>query len=107
MTEQYYKFDVGKLPDELYRPEIPVEKWLATCESTKEATFPIDSLYCVIPITWDVELEQIVGISIYIIYGWKCISLSDIAISWALYFCSYFLFVISTSMLLSLLLLNI
>ena len=34
---EFYKLRVGLLPDELYRPDVPVEKWLEHCEVTTNA----------------------------------------------------------------------
>mmetsp|Transcript_15133 Transcript_15133/g.27416 ORF Transcript_15133/g.27416 Transcript_15133/m.27416 type:complete len:384 (-) Transcript_15133:257-1408(-) len=62
---KYYKLNVGALADELYRPEVPVQKWLASCETTNGESFPPNSLNRVDPISWDVQLERLVGIALY------------------------------------------
>jgi len=64
---EFYKLRVGLLPDELYRPEVPVEKWLEHCEVTTNAKegFPPHSLCTVDALEWDVHLERLVGISLY------------------------------------------
>uniref|UniRef100_A0A7S2HJE3 Acyltransferase n=1 Tax=Helicotheca tamesis TaxID=374047 RepID=A0A7S2HJE3_9STRA len=67
MTARYYKLNVGKLPDDLYRPETPASSWLQKCESTNAKSFPPNSLHKVDPISWDVEAERIIGISLYMI----------------------------------------
>lgn len=65
---EFYKFDYANLPDELFSPDVPAQKWLDTCESTSSKTgFPPNSLNKVHPISLEVELERIVGISMYVI----------------------------------------
>ena len=61
----YYKFDIGQLPDELYHERVPVAKWLETTTSVGANGFPANSLNRLSPIKWDVELERIVGIALY------------------------------------------
>jgi Diacylglycerol acyltransferase len=54
------------LPDSLFHAHVPVEEWLATCGSTEDAKgFPANSLNQLHPIGWDVELERIVGFTLY------------------------------------------
>jgi len=67
MSTTYYKLNVGKLPDELYRPEVPASQWLSRCETITSKTFPPNSLNTVDTIPFDVELERIIGIHIYMI----------------------------------------
>ena len=68
MTAEYYKFDIGRLPDELFSPDVPVSKWLATCETTtNKKGFPPNSLNKIDKIPLDVELERLVGIALYML----------------------------------------
>jgi hypothetical protein len=64
---EYYKFDVGQLPDELYHEKVPVAKWLETTTTAGAKGFPANSLNRLSPIAWDVEVERIVGIALYMI----------------------------------------
>jgi hypothetical protein len=64
---EYYKFDVGQLPDDLYHPQVPVEKWLATTKKAGADGFPPNSLNKLSPIPWDVEVERLVGNALYMI----------------------------------------
>lgn len=64
----YYKFDIGNLPDELFHPDVPVDKWLERTTTADTAGFPKCSLNVLsdhIPL--DVELERIVGVSLYMV----------------------------------------
>lgn len=63
---KYFRFDVARLPDDLFRATVPVEKWLDRCDATSDPRgFPPNSLNSIHPISWDVELERIVGFSLY------------------------------------------
>jgi hypothetical protein len=64
-TAEYYKLDIGNLPDELFHPDVPVEKWLARATTAGKAGFPKGSLNVLSEIPWDVEVERLVGISLY------------------------------------------
>lgn len=64
--KKFYKLNMGTLPDELYFDEIPVEKWLAYAES-KDGGFPPNSLNKLAPLDSMVEIERVVGISLYMI----------------------------------------
>jgi hypothetical protein len=33
---EYYKFQISELPDDLYKPEVPVDKWLDTTQTAGE-----------------------------------------------------------------------
>ena len=44
----YYKFDIGNLDDELYHPNVPVRKWLATATTAGADGFPNGSPQAVI-----------------------------------------------------------
>jgi len=67
MDNEYYKLDVGSLPDNLYHNNVPVSKWLETTTTAGKDGFPSNSLNKEIAITWDVEIERIIGISLYMI----------------------------------------
>mmetsp|Transcript_4353 Transcript_4353/g.5720 ORF Transcript_4353/g.5720 Transcript_4353/m.5720 type:complete len:101 (-) Transcript_4353:1081-1383(-) len=45
----------------------PATQWLSRCETTTSKTFPPNSLNTVDSIPFDVELERIIGIHIYMI----------------------------------------
>lgn len=62
----FYKLDVANLPDRLFHPHVPVEEWLATCETTSNKRgFPPNSLNKMHPIPWIIEFERIVGFTLY------------------------------------------
>jgi Diacylglycerol acyltransferase len=64
----FFKFDYAKLPDDLFQADVPAEKWLDRCETTCEKSgFPANSLNKIHPVEWDVELERIVGITLYML----------------------------------------
>lgn len=66
-TTEYYKFDVGQLPDDLYDEKVPVAKWLEKTTTAGTGGFPINSLNRLAPIPWDVEVERIIGIALYMV----------------------------------------
>lgn len=63
----YFKLCMGTLPDELYFEDIPVEKWLALAEESKGGGFPPNSINQLAPLETMVEMERIVGISLYML----------------------------------------
>jgi len=64
----FYKLRMGTLPDELYFEQVPVEKWLALAEPESSSEgFPPNSLNRLVPLERVVELERIVGISLYMV----------------------------------------
>jgi hypothetical protein len=65
----YYKFDVGQLPDDLYHPEVPVQKWLETTITAGPAGFPSESLNVLHDIPWDVDIERMIGIALYLVFN--------------------------------------
>lgn len=67
VNAEYYKFDVAKLPDELFNEKAHVDKWLETTTTVGAEGFPKDSLNKLAPIPWDVELERVLGIALYMI----------------------------------------
>jgi 1-acyl-sn-glycerol-3-phosphate acyltransferase len=63
---KFYKLNYASLPDELFRVDVPVEKWLALATTTDDAKgFAPNSLHQLSPIPQDVERERLVGISLY------------------------------------------
>jgi Diacylglycerol acyltransferase len=65
---EFFKFDYANLPDELFQADVPAEKWLDRCDMTCDKSgFPANSLSTIHPIEWDVELERIVGITLYML----------------------------------------
>ena len=63
---EFYKLNVGRLPDALYQPDVPVERWLETdCFESTGTEFPPHSLSQTQDIEWDVELERMTGIALY------------------------------------------
>ena len=66
-TAAYYKFDIGQLPDELFSEKVPVSKWLETVTTVGEKGFADNALNQLKEIPLDVEIERIVGISLYMI----------------------------------------
>ena len=64
---EYYKFDVGQLPDDLYHEKIPASKWIETTTTAGSEGFPANSLNRLSPIPWDVDIERIIGIALYMI----------------------------------------
>lgn len=71
MAPEYYKFDIGQLPDALYHPGISVKKWLdgATTTTAGAEGFPPDSLNVLHEIPWDVHAERIAGIALYMAWN--------------------------------------
>ena len=65
MTAEYYKLDVGGLPDELFSPDVPATQWLERCETSRKG-FPRGSLRQVHKIPFDVEAECVVGLALYL-----------------------------------------
>lgn len=71
---ELYKLDIGKIPDELYHVDTPVEKLLERCETvsadgtpgtTSDVSFPPGSLHKVNDVPKDVEWERMIGIPLY------------------------------------------
>jgi 1-acyl-sn-glycerol-3-phosphate acyltransferase len=64
----YYKLDVGSLPDELFHPRIPVSQWLSSVQTVGKAKgFPANTLNQLKPIPRMVEIERIIGNSLYVV----------------------------------------
>jgi hypothetical protein len=66
-SADYYKLNVGGLPDSLFKSQVPVEKWLETATTAGASGFPPNSLNQLTPLDREVEMERIVGISLYMI----------------------------------------
>ena len=63
---EFFKLDYANLPDHLFQADVPAEKWLDRCEtSCNKSGFPANSLNKIHSLEWDVELERIVGITLY------------------------------------------
>ena len=66
-TKNYYKLNLASLPDDLYNKETDVKEWLALVTTSKEGSFPPNSLNKVQPLDSVVELERINGFSLWMI----------------------------------------
>lgn len=84
-SSSFYKLNLGTLPDDLYFDEVPVEKWLALAEQSPSVDgaaagtaagttaaagcvgFPPNSLNQLVPLEPMVEIERIIGISMYML----------------------------------------
>lgn len=64
---EYYKLNVGELSDDLFHPEVPVEKWLATTTIAGKEGFSKGELCQLSNLPIDVELERLCGIAFYMI----------------------------------------
>ena len=62
----FYKLNIATLPDELYHNSIPVEDWLKHAEKAPNG-FKRGELAKLSPVDCDVEIERIVGISLYMV----------------------------------------
>jgi len=62
----FYKLNIATLPDELYHNSIPVEDWLKHAEKAPNG-FKKGELAKLSPVDCDVEIERIVGISLYMV----------------------------------------
>lgn len=61
--------DMASLPDELYTPDVPTEKWLDRCAKAGPEGFPAGCIKP-LPIHWKVELERIIDIPLYMAFNW-------------------------------------
>jgi len=66
MPTNYYKLNLASLPDDLYNKETDVKEWLALT-TTSKGGFPPDSLNRVLRMDSSVELERIIGISLWMV----------------------------------------
>eukprot|EP00577_Skeletonema_sp_RCC1716_P032004 CAMPEP_0113399042 /NCGR_PEP_ID=MMETSP0013_2-20120614/15312_1 /TAXON_ID=2843 ORGANISM="Skeletonema costatum, Strain 1716" /NCGR_SAMPLE_ID=MMETSP0013_2 /ASSEMBLY_ACC=CAM_ASM_000158 /LENGTH=75 /DNA_ID=CAMNT_0000283885 /DNA_START=35 /DNA_END=259 /DNA_ORIENTATION=+ /assembly_acc=CAM_ASM_000158 len=66
MPTNYYKLNLASLPDDLYNKETDVKEWLALT-TTSKGSFPPDSLNRVLRMDSSVELERIIGISLWMV----------------------------------------
>lgn len=65
----YYCLDVGSIPDHLYSPDTPVEKWLDLCSTAGAEGFPASSLASVQSIPLSTELESVIRIPLYMLFN--------------------------------------
>jgi Diacylglycerol acyltransferase len=65
----YYKFEIGQLSDQLYHPHVPVQQWLATTTTAGKDGFTSNSLNTLHDITWDVHMERLLGIALYMAWN--------------------------------------
>mmetsp|Transcript_22256 Transcript_22256/g.53917 ORF Transcript_22256/g.53917 Transcript_22256/m.53917 type:complete len:376 (+) Transcript_22256:27-1154(+) len=63
---KYYKLECASLPDKLYNKSTDVKEWLALA-TTANGKFPPSSLNKVVSVERDVELDRIIGISLYML----------------------------------------
>jgi hypothetical protein len=63
---KYYKLNLATLPDRLFDNSVAVKDWIDLATTT-EGKFPTNSLNQVSKLDKEVEVERIVGISLYMI----------------------------------------
>ena len=63
----YYCLNAGSLPDELYKPTVPVSDWLSRCTTAGADGFPAGSLATLDPIPPLVLCERLIGIPLYML----------------------------------------
>ena len=63
----YYCLNAGSLPDELYKPTVPVSAWLSRCTTAGADGFPAGSLATLDPIPLLVLCERLIGIPLYML----------------------------------------
>ena len=63
---KFYKLNCATLPDKLFNKGTDVKEWINLTTSI-EGTFPPGSLNQVTPLARDVEIERIVGITLYLL----------------------------------------
>lgn len=64
---KYYCFDFGRLPDELYKPDVPLEEWQKHLRTAGESGFKPGSLCDIAPIRTGELVERLVVFPIYMI----------------------------------------
>lgn len=64
----HHLLDMAALPDELYSPDVPTEKWLDRVE--KSTRFPDGALGKLSPVPLKAELERLVGVPLYLMLNW-------------------------------------
>ena len=77
----HYLLDMATLPDELYNPEVPTDKWMDK-RQVADPAFPAGSLGKLTPVHPKAEAERIIGIPLYLMMNWLPFILP--ALSWAL-----------------------
>ena len=76
----HHLLDMALLPDELYSPDVPTEKWLDRVE--KQAEFPAGSLSRTSWCHPKAEAERLIGVPLYLMLNWLPFLLP--VMSWAL-----------------------
>ena len=74
----HYMLDMAALPDALYSPDVPTEKWMERVVRATTA-FPPGSLGQVTPCPPKAEVERLVGIPLYLMLNWLPFMLPIIA----------------------------
>ena len=67
MSDSFYMFDAASLPDELYTPETPVERWIERCHTAGPQGFAKGAFTKLVPIKAHVLLERTVGIALWMV----------------------------------------
>jgi hypothetical protein len=65
----HFVLDMASLPDELYTPDVPTEKWIDRVQKQPEK-FPSGSLGALSPCPPKAELERLIGIPLYLMLNW-------------------------------------
>ena len=65
--QTFYKLSLGTLPDDLYFEHVPVKEWLALVQQSPPGGFAPNTLNKLVPLDRMVEVERIVGVSMYMI----------------------------------------
>eukprot|EP00928_Gymnodinium_smaydae_P029915 TRINITY_DN22391_c0_g2_i1.p1 TRINITY_DN22391_c0_g2~~TRINITY_DN22391_c0_g2_i1.p1 ORF type:complete len:364 (-),score=32.14 TRINITY_DN22391_c0_g2_i1:355-1446(-) len=66
-NSKYYCLDFGELPDELYKPEVPLEKWQKHLKQAGEGGFAPGSLRSIAPIRFGELIERLIVYPLYMI----------------------------------------
>mmetsp|Transcript_4929 Transcript_4929/g.18487 ORF Transcript_4929/g.18487 Transcript_4929/m.18487 type:complete len:365 (-) Transcript_4929:65-1159(-) len=64
---EYYCMDFGRLPDELYKPEVPLEEWQKHLKTAGKKGFAAGSLREIAPIRMGELLERLIVYPLYMI----------------------------------------
>ena len=65
----FYCLNAGSLPDELYKPAVPVSAWLSRCTTAGAEGFPAGSLASLDAIPLLVLCERLIGIPVYMLFN--------------------------------------
>ena len=66
---EYYRFQISELSDDLYHPQVPVDKWLDTTQTADTKGFAPNSLNKLYDIGLDVHIERVLGIALYMAWN--------------------------------------